>query len=267
MRPLTKNVGVCANTAVPAALHVLAHALQIDVVVHLGVVARHVELQSLGVAAQMRGPSSCAWLSNSRSCIGQNLPCAPAHSAASRGEQRVRMHFLERKMTKDEADAAREALEQQLDRGRRLLAVRTFEVAVFDDRDAGVRGTDRVIGRVDGDRQFERAIAIAFALDRILRQPLVASAGSALVLFHDVGRANMRVADLMPGLAPRAALAQQVPILVQLDLHRRKLFAFRRIERASLEEVVLFRDQFLNVRQHRSIVRLLLHDVPFQVCC
>src|SRR6185369_1267131 len=38
-----------ANAAFPAALHVLADALQIDVIVHLEIVARHVELQPLRV--------------------------------------------------------------------------------------------------------------------------------------------------------------------------------------------------------------------------
>jgi len=48
-----------------------------------------------------------------------------------RREQRMGMHFLLRKMAKGVADAPREAIQQQLHRRRRLLAVGTFEIAVL----------------------------------------------------------------------------------------------------------------------------------------
>src|SRR5262245_38831251 len=42
-----------AHPAAPAALHLLANSLQVDVVVHLRRVARHVETDSLGIAVQV----------------------------------------------------------------------------------------------------------------------------------------------------------------------------------------------------------------------
>src|SRR6266508_160119 len=65
------------------------------------------------------------------------------------------MHFFQREVAIDKPDAARESVEQQLDRRRRLLAVWTFEIAILGDRDRGVRRADRVIGRTRGYGQFE----------------------------------------------------------------------------------------------------------------
>jgi hypothetical protein len=55
-----------------------------------------------------------------------------------RGLQRMSMDLLERKVPPDEPHAAREALQQQLQRRRCLLAVRALEVPVLDERDRRV---------------------------------------------------------------------------------------------------------------------------------
>ena len=69
--------------------------------------------------------------------------------------ERTRMHFFERKVAPHETHPAAEALEEELYRRRRLLAVRAFEVAVLDERDRGVRGTEVVVLRVDRDGELE----------------------------------------------------------------------------------------------------------------
>ena len=58
----------------------------------------------------------------------------------------MRVDLLERKVAIGEANPAREMMEEELDRRRGLLAIRTFEIAVLDDRDRRIRWPDGMIG-------------------------------------------------------------------------------------------------------------------------
>ena len=73
--------------------------------------------------------------------------------------QRVRVNFLERKVAIHKTQAIGEMREKQFDQGCGLLAVGTFEVTVFDQRQRGVRGPDRVIGRCYWNDQVEHVIS------------------------------------------------------------------------------------------------------------
>src|SRR2546423_14238592 len=66
---------------------------------------------------------------------------------------------------------------------------------------------------------------------------------SADVLLHHVGIARMRLRRIAAELAQRAALAQEIPALIELGLHLREALAFLGRELATLEETVLFTDQ------------------------
>ena len=59
-----------------------------------------------------------------------------------RGVHCMRMRRLDREVAEDEADAAAEPLEHELDRGRGLFAGGALEVAVLDDGDGRVLGAD-----------------------------------------------------------------------------------------------------------------------------
>ena len=72
-----------------------------------------------------------------------------------RRQQRVRMHFLERVMAKRESDLLGKALEQQLDRRRRLLAVGTLKITVFDHGDRRVLRPQHMIHRAQRHAQLE----------------------------------------------------------------------------------------------------------------
>ena len=58
----------------------------------------------------------CAWFWNSRSCIGQNFPCAGGGLRGLGRQQRMRVRLLQRKMPEYETDLVRKALQQQLRR-------------------------------------------------------------------------------------------------------------------------------------------------------
>jgi hypothetical protein len=68
------------------------------------------------------------------------------------------MHFLQRKVPVSEPHAAGETLEQQLHRRLCLLAVWAFEVTVLDHGSDGVRRSDHVIDRPDGNCELERNV-------------------------------------------------------------------------------------------------------------
>src|SRR5437016_6311947 len=131
---------------------VLAHALQIDLVVHLGREASHVEAQLLGVGVQVLELEVI--LMRKQSVV--HLPELALGCRAFRhlgGAQRVRMNPLERKVAIGESNSLGEALEQQLHGGGCLPTGRTLEITVFDDRNRSVRRTSNVIRLADGLRQ------------------------------------------------------------------------------------------------------------------
>jgi len=68
----------------------------------------------------------------------------------------MRMDFRQREMSIRKANLVLEALEQHLHGRIGLRAVGAFEVAVLDESDLPVLGTDDVIGLVDADRECER---------------------------------------------------------------------------------------------------------------
>ena len=79
-----------AHTAQRATFDLLANALQIDFVFHIGVKAHHVEFELPGVRAD--AGIQMALFSNSRSCMGQ-LALAARGFRCERGLQGMRMHF------------------------------------------------------------------------------------------------------------------------------------------------------------------------------
>ena len=64
------------------------------------------------------------------------------------------------------------------------------------------------------------------------------------------------------GLALRAPLTQQVPALVQFDLHVSQAFAALRSERPLLEKAVLFSYQALNMGEYGLVLTLVCHGIP-----
>ena len=56
----------------------------------------------------------------------------------------MRMDLLQREMTEHDTKPLRKSREHQLDRRRCLLAVRAFEIAVFDDADRSMRRAEHM---------------------------------------------------------------------------------------------------------------------------
>ena len=81
-----------------------------------------------------------------------------------------------------------------------------------------------------------------------------------LIFFYDLGRADMRLARVASRGAKRAALPQQIPTLIQLDLDFPEMFAFGVREHPLFVQAVFFRDKLLDMIQHRLIFGFLFHD-------
>src|SRR3954467_15475437 len=82
---------------------------------------------------------------------------------------------------------------------------------------------------------------------------------SADVLLHHVRIARMRLRRIAAELAQRAALAQQIPALIELGLHLREALAFLGRELATLEQAVLFADEVLDMREYGCVLFRLDH--------
>src|SRR5438105_12072527 len=82
---------------------------------------------------------------------------------------------------------------------------------------------------------------------------------SADVLLHHVGIARMRLRRIAAELAQRAALAQQIPALIELGLHLREALAFLGRELASLKKAVLFADEVLYMCEYGCVLFRLGH--------
>ena len=67
--------------------------------------------------------------------------------------QRVRMRLFQREMPEYEADLVGKSLQQEFRRGRRDFAARALEIAVLDQRDPRMLGTQIVIGGLGRNRQ------------------------------------------------------------------------------------------------------------------
>lgn len=154
--PVDKKPGCAAYAASPAAVHVLAHSLQIDVIVHFGDVARHVQADFFRVTVQIG-------VVEMRLVIEQTIVYLPEFSLSAGalrcfgGRQRMRMHFLEGEVAVYEPHAIAEPIKQHLHGRRRLLAVRAFEVAVLHERDGRMLGPEHVVDGVDGPGQVKWA--------------------------------------------------------------------------------------------------------------
>src|SRR6266566_1379494 len=148
-----------ANATVDAALQVLAHALQVDVIVHLRGEARHVEAEPLRVAVKV--------LRFQVRLIGEqqvvHRPELPLAASALRGlgrGQRVRMRLFEGEIAKGEPHPAVKPLEQQFERRLRLLAVRALEIPILDHGHRGVSRAGQVIDGADGDGELEGPVPV-----------------------------------------------------------------------------------------------------------
>jgi redox-sensitive bicupin YhaK (pirin superfamily) len=159
--------GRAAHTARKPALKVLADPLQVDVVVHLGRVQRHVQSKLLRVAVELLLFQPV--LMREQQIV--HLPEFALRTRALgsfRGQQRVGVNVFQREVPVREAHALIESLQEQLDRGRRLFAVGAFEVTVLDDRDGCMVRSERVIRRAD---RFGQLKGVALIHGR----PIVAS--------------------------------------------------------------------------------------------
>ena len=72
----------------------------------------------------------------------------------------------------------------------------------------------------------------------------------------------MRLRRITTGFAQGPPLPQQVPALIQLDLHVGEPFAALRRQRPLLEKAVLFRDQALNVIEYGLVLGRFFHEIP-----
>src|SRR5579871_5194226 len=80
----------------------------------------------------------------------------------------------------------------------------------------------------------------------------------SLVFLDDLGWSKVRVGRIATEFFQGAALAQQIPVLIELDLDFPQPFLIGIGRRAMLVEALLFRDQFANMVEHRLIRRLRL---------
>ena len=134
-----------AHSALPTTCHVLTHALQIDFIVHLGGKTRDIEIEPLGIVVQVLQLEVS--LVVEQQIVHRPEFLLPAGALGCLGRAHgVRVNLLQREVPINEAHALRKSLEQQLDCGCGLLAVRAFEVAVFEDCHRRVQRANRVIG-------------------------------------------------------------------------------------------------------------------------
>jgi len=72
----------------------------------------------------------------------------------------------------------------------------------------------------------------------------------------------MRLGRIAAGFAQRAPLTQQVPALIQLDLHVSQAFAAFRGEGSLLEKPVLFSHQALNMGEYGWVLARFFRGIP-----
>ena len=85
---------------------------------------------------------------------------------------------------------------------------------------------------------------------------------SADVLLDDFRRPGVRLGRISAGFAQRAPLTQQVPALIELDLHVRQAFAAFRCKRLLPEKPVLFGHQALDMGEHGLVLVMFFHGSP-----
>ena len=158
-RPADEETRRSVHAAVASALHVLANALQVDVIVHFSGIARSVEAQAIRVVLQVLELEMTLVLEQQVVHLPE-LTLPGGGFGRFRRRKRVRVNFLEREVTEHEAHLACEALEEQLDGWRGLLAVRALEVTVFDDRERRVRRTEEMVDGADGNREVKCSLMV-----------------------------------------------------------------------------------------------------------
>src|SRR6516225_6877664 len=157
-----------AHAAVEPALQLLTHALQINLIVHLRDIPRHVEFEPLGIAPQV--PCLQMLLVGEQQIVHlPELSLAPGALRRLGCAERMRMHLFERKMPVHETHTAGETLQQHLHRRLRLFAVGTLEIAVLDHRCHSVRRADHVIDGADGNCELKRDVRLHEASSPVQR--------------------------------------------------------------------------------------------------
>jgi len=158
------------HAAAAATLNVLANPLQVDLIVYLELEPRHVELESLGVHAKLI-QLQMGLVLEQQVMHRPELPLRARRFCRLRGKQRMRMDFFEREMPEHEAQRVRKMGKQYLDCRHRLLAVRAFEVAVFDQGDTTSLSTQKMVGVVHLNGEFEGLGTVHFICSRIAPLP------------------------------------------------------------------------------------------------
>ena len=72
----------------------------------------------------------------------------------------------------------------------------------------------------------------------------------------------MRLGRIACGFAQRPPLTQQVPALIQFDLHVGQAFAAFWSKRTLFEKPVLFSDQALNMGEYGLVLVMFFHGSP-----
>jgi flavodoxin-like protein len=100
-----------ANTTFAPGLHVFSNPMQVNMSIHLGRVARQIEVEPLCIAAQ-RGELQMGLVLEKQFVHPPKLPLAAGAFCGFGGLQRVWMDFLERKMAKHKAYTVFETVHQ-----------------------------------------------------------------------------------------------------------------------------------------------------------
>ncbi len=138
------------HAALRAAVDVLVHPLQVNVLLHLVVVAIQVQLGLQRVLPQARGLQVQLVLEEEIVHLPELALRARRLGGLGR-ELGVRMHFHERELPEHEAHPVPEVLEQHFHGGISLAARRALEIPVFDDGHFRRRRPQEVIGVIDRD--------------------------------------------------------------------------------------------------------------------
>jgi hypothetical protein len=83
-----------------------------------------------------------------------------------------------------------------------------------------------------------------------------------LVILDDLRWTDVRLVRITPGVAQRAALAQEIPALIQFDFNVRQPIAIGICERPLPIEMMLFCNEPLDMIKHGLVCGLLIHVVP-----
>lgn len=97
--------------------------------------------------------------------------------------------------------------------------------------------------------------------------PLLNPFALLLIILDDLRRANFSLVRIKPDVTKGAALAQEIPTLIQFDPDLREPLPVGFGMGPELMQTVLFFDQALNVIEDRLIFDLILHENLLQRGC